>query len=187
MSSLNLIRRGGLAAMLGGVVWIIYALLGLAGGDMEESNPLDILIIIAWLLQVVGVVGFHTLQKRNYGRIGRAGFYTIIAAASVQIVAQVGLMLGSTAVEFLDFLGLLGLMVGFVLYGAATLQARVLPRWCGVGFIVGLPVWWVVSVVLGNEYGGSLGGMLFALLWLALGYVLWSRRGMAVEEAPRVS
>jgi len=96
-------------------------------------------------------------------------------------------MSGSTAVEFLELLGLLGVMVGFVLYGAATLQARVLPRWCGVGFIVGLPVWWVVSVVLGNEYGGSLGGILFALLWLALGYVLWSRRGMAAEEAPRVS
>jgi hypothetical protein len=111
-----------------------------------------------------GLAGFHALQKGNYGRIGRAGFYTVIAAASVQIVAQVGLMSGSTAVEFLDFLGLWGVMVGFVLYGAATLQARVLPRWCGVGFIVGLPVWWVVSVVLGNEYGGSLGGILFALL-----------------------
>jgi hypothetical protein len=42
-------------------------------GDLQESNPLDILIIIAWLLQVVGLVGFHTLQKRNYGRIGRGG------------------------------------------------------------------------------------------------------------------
>ncbi len=70
MSSLNLTRGGGLAAMVGGVVWIIYTLLGLAGGDLEESNPLDILIIIAWLLQVVGLVGFHTLQKRYYGRIG---------------------------------------------------------------------------------------------------------------------
>ena len=50
MSSLNLIRGGGLAAMLGGVVWIIYTLLGLAGGDLQESNPPDILIIIAWLL-----------------------------------------------------------------------------------------------------------------------------------------
>ena len=73
MSSLNLISGGGLAAMLGGVVWIIYTLLGLAGGDLEESNPLDILIIIAWLLQVVGLVGFHTLQNRYYGRIGPLG------------------------------------------------------------------------------------------------------------------
>jgi hypothetical protein len=73
-------------------------------------------------------------------------------------------MSGSMAFRFLDFLGIVGVMVGLVLYGAATLQARVLPRWCGVGFIVCLPVWWVLSVILGNEYGGSLGGMLFALL-----------------------
>jgi hypothetical protein len=135
----------------------------------------------------VGLAGFQALQKGNYGRIGRAGFYTVIVAASAQIIAQVGLMSGSMALEFLDFLGLLSVMVGFVLYGAATLQARVLPRWCGVGFIVGLPVWWVVSVLLGNEYGGSLGGMLFGFLWLALGYVLWSRRGTATEQPARVS
>jgi hypothetical protein len=90
------------------------------------------------------------------------------------------------AFRFLDFLGIVGVIVGLVLYGAATLQARVLPRWCGVGFIVGLPVWWVLSVILGNEYGGSLGGMLFALLWLALGYVLWSRREALAEQPSRV-
>ncbi|HEX2098066.1 MAG TPA: hypothetical protein VHF46_03310 [Rubrobacteraceae bacterium] len=187
MSPSDLIRWGGLAGMLAGAAFIVLMLIpeGPPGSFLYILNSL--VFIVAVLLILVGLAGFHALQKRNYGRIGRAGFYTVIAAASVQIVAQVGLMLGSTAVEFLDFLGLLGLMVGFVLYGAATLQARVLPRWCGVGFIVGLPVWWVVSVVLGNEYGGSLGGMLFALLWLALGYVLWSRRGMAAEEAPRVS
>jgi hypothetical protein len=62
-------------------------------------------------------------------------------ATLVQILGQVALISGNTALEFLDFLGLLGVMVGFVLYGAATLQARVLPRWCGVGFIAGLPIW----------------------------------------------
>jgi hypothetical protein len=62
-------------------------------------------------------------------------------ATLVQILAQVALISGNTALEFLDFLGLLGVMVGFVLYGAATLQARVLPRLCGVGLIAGLPIW----------------------------------------------
>src|SRR5918995_511784 len=172
--------------MLGGGGFFVLIVIpeGSPGSFLYILNSL--VFIVAVLLILVGLAGFHALQKRNYGRIGRAGFYTIIVAASVQIVAQVGLMLGSTAVGFLDFLGLLGLMVGFVLYGAATLQARVLPRWCGVGFIVGLPVWWVLSVILGNEYGGSLGGMLFALLWLALGYVLWSRREALAEQPSRV-
>ena len=95
MSSLNLIRWGGLAAMLGGVVWIIYTLLGLAGGDLQESNPLDILIIIAWLLQVVGLVGFHTLQNRDYGRIGRGSFYTFIVGAPTQALGLLLVLAGS--------------------------------------------------------------------------------------------
>jgi hypothetical protein len=67
--------------------------------------------------------------------------------------------------------GLLGLVhkdapylccVGWVLlYGTATLQARVLARWCGVGLIVGLPV----TIFLGEIWGF----VVFGILWLALG------------------
>jgi hypothetical protein len=186
MSSSDRIRWGGLAGMLAGAAFIVLMLIpeGPPGSFLYTLNSL--VFIVAVLLVVVGLAGFHALQKGHYGRIGRGGFYTVIVAATAQILAQVGLMSGSMAFRFLDFLGLLGVMVGFVLYGAATLQARVLPRWCGVGFIVGLPVWWVLSVILGNEYGGSLGGMLFGFLWLALGYVLFSRRGAATEQPSRV-
>ncbi len=172
--------------MLAGVAFIVLMLIpeGSPGSLLYTLNSL--VFIVAALLMLVGLAGFHALQKGNYGRIGRAGFYTVLMGASAQIIAQLGSMSGSTAFRFLDFLGLLGVMVGFVLYGAATLQARVLPRWCGVGFIVGLPVWWVVSVLLGNEYGGSLGGIIFGFLWLALGYVLWSRREASAEQPSRV-
>ncbi len=190
MSSSDLIRWGGMAAMLSGVLFVVIFLIGLVIPEPLPGSFSDILtsvlFIVALLLLLVGLTGFHALQKGNYGRIGRVGFYTVIVAALVQILAQVVLVLGSTALEDLDLLGLLGVMVGFVLYGAATLQARVLPRWCGVGFIVGLPVWVAVSVVLGG-FGGSLGGILFGLLWLALGYTLWSRSSTAVERPARVS
>lgn len=42
------------------------------GRPGRKQSP-GYLIVIAWLLQVLGLVGFHTLQKRNYGRIGRGG------------------------------------------------------------------------------------------------------------------
>jgi hypothetical protein len=67
--------------------------------------------------------------------------------------------------------GLLGLVhkdapylccVGWVtLYGTATLQERVLARWCGVELIVGLPV----TIFLGEIWGF----VVFGILWLALG------------------
>ncbi len=179
MSSSDLVRWGALAAMVGGAVWIVYALLGLAGANQEVSGPLDLLIIIAWLLQVVGLVGFHTLQKGNYGRIGRAGFYTFVVGAPAQSLGLLLVLAGSeTLGEPLTMIGGLGILVGLVLYGAATLQARVLPRWCGIALIVSLPL-----TILLQDYGG----LVFGLVWLALGYVLWSQRGQAAEQPSRVS
>ena len=187
MSSSDLIRWGGLAAMISGVLFIVLFAIPESPPGSFLDNFGSVVFLVALLLLLAGLVGFHNLQKGNYGRIGRAGFYTVIVAASAQILAALVRLAGSTALEFLDSVGLLGVTVGFVLYGAATLQARMLPRWCGVGFIVGLPVWLVVSAVLPGESGGVLGGMLFGLLWVALGYVLWSQRGTTVEQPYRVS
>jgi hypothetical protein len=188
MSSSDLIRWGGLAAVLSGVLFILLFAIPEPPPDSFLDDLGSVVFIVALVLLLGGLVGFHALQKANYGRIGRAGFYTFIVGASAQILAAIARLSGSTALEFLDFLGLIGVLVGLVLYGAATLQARVLPRWCGVGFIVGLPVWLVLSAVLPGESGGILGGILFGLLWVALGYTLWSRRGTAAEQQPsRVS
>lgn len=179
MSSSELIRWGALAAMLAGAVWIAYALFGLAGANQEVSGPLDVFIIVAWLLQVVGLVGFHTLQKENYGRIGRAGFYTFIVGAPAQSLGLLLVLAGSlTLGEILVNVGGFGILVGLVLYGAATLQARILPRWCGIALIVSLPL----TILLQNY-----GGIVFGAVWMALGYVLWSIRAQAAEQRSRVS
>jgi len=65
-----------------------------------------------------------------------------------------------------------------MLYGIATLQATVLPRWCGLALIIIPPI----TVFLGDS-----GWILFALLWLALGYVLWSWKGTAAGQPSRLS
>jgi hypothetical protein len=174
--------------MLAGVVFLVDELLVLV-------NPvpfLDPLLVVALLLLAAGLVGFHALQKGSYGRIGRAGFYTAIAGCLAQALGLVGLLAGTAVLGWLLIVGSLGLLVGFVLYGAATLQARVLPRWCGIAFIVFLPV----AILLGG-YAPILGGVAstfggyapvwIGLVWLALGYVLWSHRGAAAEQPSRVS
>jgi len=75
--------------------------------------------------------------------------------------------------------GSLTVLVGLVLYGAATLQARVLPPWCGLGLIVVPPIAFYMN---SKVYYGSLA--LFGVLWVALGYVLWSRRDTPTEQQP---
>ena len=71
------------------------------------------------------MVGLHTLQKENYGHIGRGGFWTVVVAPLGQVLGTVVLLAGSTALAWLVFpVGVLAVLVGFVLYRAATLQAR---------------------------------------------------------------
>jgi len=80
MASSDLIRWGGLATMGGGVLFLLYSLLGVATGKGDESGPLDLLAILGYVLLIGGLIGGHALQGRNYGRNGRPGFYTTIAA-----------------------------------------------------------------------------------------------------------
>ncbi len=181
MPASDLIRWGGLAGMGGGVLFIVYSLLGAVTGKGDEPGPLDLLAIVAYVLLVVGLVGFHALQQRSYGRIGRAGLYTTIAAFVLwEILLLGGLLGGGEGLEWLVVVGVLGTLVGEVLYGAATLQARVLPRWCGILFIILMPVTIFLGTVLPGAYSIIWGG----LVWLALGYGLWSHSGTAAEQQP---
>ena len=84
--------------------------------------------------------------------------------------------------EWLVPIGVLGTLVGEVLYGAATLQARVLPRWCGILFILLMPVASFFGAVLSGAYSTIWSG----LAWLALGYGLWSHSGAVAEQPSRV-
>jgi len=177
MSSSDLIRWGGLAAIAGGVVLVVDS--GLLLLDMPPESVInDVLFIVAALFTIGGVVGFHAVQKDDYGRIGRGGFWTVVVATLAIVVGLIVSLLDNTALERLELfpVGTFVVFIGFVLYGAATLQARVLPRWCGVGFIVGPFVFLI----------GDFGGILFGLLWLALGYTLWSQGNMSVEQPSRV-
>ena len=167
-----------MAAMGAGVLFIVYSLLSFAVGKGDEPGPLDVLAILAYVLEVVGLLGFHALQGSNYGRIGRAGLYTTIGAIVLwEFLILTGLLGSDVGLGWLVAVGVLGTLVGLVLYGAATLQARVLPRWCGIAFIILVPVG-----ILLVDYASLWEG----LVWLALGYGLWSHRGAAAEQPARV-
>jgi len=85
---------------------------------------------------------------------------------------------GSTALGWLvSPVGPLATLVGLVLYGAATVQARVLPAWYGVLLIVLMPILLLLGVY-GNIWRG--------LVLMVLGYGLWMHRGATPERTPRV-
>ena len=124
------------------------------------------------MLSNAGLLEFHALQQDSYGRLRRVALYTVLGASAFLIVSSL------PAVPIIaNMIGLVGVLIGFILYGVATLRARVLPIWCGVLFIAFLPV----SIVLG-DYGNFFTG----LAQLALGYVLLQRVA-STQRPSRVS
>lgn len=181
-SKSDIIRWGGIAAMLGGVLWVVWSNLFRVSIEVAGGPFSDGLLLLAALLTLAGLVGLHALQVGNYGRIGRAGFYTAAVGLLVQALAALVLLMGSEA-SFLQWLvapvGSLTVLVGLLLYGAATLQARVLARWCGLALIVVPPIAFYMN---SKVFYGSLA--LYGVLWVALGYVLWSRRSKLTRQEP---
>lgn len=70
------------------------------------------------------------------------------------------------------------MMAGVMVYGWATVQTQVLPRWVGAGFIVVPPVAIALAITV-SEYFDA-GEVLFGLLWIGVGYVLMSRKSTSV-------
>lgn len=181
-TSLNLVRWGAVGFVLGGVVWVVAGLIG-AFMDLRLSPGLSyyyvVLVLVGRLLMGAGVVGLHTLQQGSIGRNGRVGFYAVLVGIALQVLGDVILLAGSPAAAYwVSLVGFLVLVVGFVLYGATSLQAGVLPRWYAVLLIVFVPISWI----LGSAYGVIWAGAIL----LVLGFVLWARSEEPEEQAPRV-
>ena len=172
------IRLGAIGFVLSGVVWFALGLLALLGYLQAIPGREDVVLyLVAHLLLAVGLVGLHASQKDHYGLLGRAGFYIALAAVAARALGAAVFLAGSVALEWVSLPSTVGMLVGFVLYGVATVRARVLPRWYGLALVVALPVTLPLAT-----YGTTL----FGLLLLALGYVLWLRRGATTAQPSRV-
>ena len=170
MAASNLVRWGAICLLLGGLVWVVSGLLIVFGSRIMGPHPVYFLLfVVALLLTSAGLIGLHALQEGSYGLIGQVGLYTVLLAFALQALGTVALLSGSSALPWLvSPVGLLVKLVGFVLYGVATLQAKVLPRWYGVALITLVP-FSVALLVYGNIWTG--------LVLLVLGYALWLRTG----------
>ncbi len=196
MPSSALIRWGGLAAMLGGTLWVIGTLIHAskprgciaeecAFRPMRESGALDgILTLLSVLLLAVGAAGLLVLVRRSgrFGKMGKAG--VVIAAAGVALLVIVSLIQSVVfggdfpLMPYFVIPGLLALVVGFVLVGIAILSAGVLPRWVAVLIIVG-----ALAMLGANEQTARVLLMIpFGVAWVAVGYVLWSGVGVPTGQ-----
>ncbi len=175
--------------MLAGVLWIVLGLVSLAiprpvAGPAFQGTfsyyLVEVIFSLACIGMLGGLVGLHVIQARSLGRLGTVGFFLAFTGTALIVISTVTtLLLGREVLGILFVVGMIGALVGLGMLGIATLSARVLPQWCGALLLVsvfGFPVYFVFDV-----YGG---GIVFGLIWLALGYALLSNRGQAVGEQP---
>ena len=198
MSSSNLIRLAGLAALISGVLAAIGDLLRLVV-DVEDPGSATtasyaivfLLYLISTALLLLGLVGFYTSQSQAAGILGLVGFLvaflgTVLLAGALWFELFITPALATEAPGLLEAeLGLPGFIlmllfgaVGWVLFGVATLRARVYPRWAGVLLIVG----GVIAF-----FPLPLVGIIFSVTVAYLGFLLFTGQVGSDEQPSRVS
>jgi hypothetical protein len=83
---------------------------------------------------------------------------------------------GGSALSFLYTVGVIVLLAGLALLSVATYRAAILPHW--TAYLVA-----ALAVIVFGEFGVVLTG----LVWIALGYVLFSQRGETAGRSSRVT
>jgi hypothetical protein len=202
MASSDLIRWSGLPAIAAGALLAVAALLDLTyfGSEPRFSEVVQtgsylfqqVLYLLGVMLLLVGLVGLYARHSQAAGALGLVGF--LVAFAGTVLVA--GFLWAGTFVTpalatevpgFLDagpppgfFPAIITCGVGWLLFGIATLRARVYPRWATILLIVGAVIFVVPLPLTGIVLSVS-------VAWL--GFHLF-RGGDAAAEArkpPRVS
>jgi len=179
--SRNFIRWSGLAAMVGGALWVIVFVLFASRSSGPELTPpyrsfegLGLPTLLSLLLIVSGFVGVHIWRREVYGRFGTVGFVLALVGAIVSIVS-----VGSWP---LILIGSYALMIGSLVVGVGALVTNALPRWGSIALMVGS----VAFFLFNTETAAAWFALPYGVAWTAMGYLLWSGERTAAEQPSRV-
>jgi hypothetical protein len=203
MSSSNLLRMGGLAALVGGGLFVVSDLLILVddpndpiGTVTSASYALSVgLALISTVLLAGGLVGIYAARSEATGVLGLIGFAlafagTVLAAGGTWSEAFVTPALAQEAPELLlsDPPGIVmfgniltfGLLtVGWLILGAAILRARAYPRVATVLVLVGAVV---QALPFLPPAIGVPGAVVFDVGVAWLGFALLTGAGASTEQ-----
>jgi hypothetical protein len=196
MSSSNLIRWGGLAAVLGGALIVITDLvlaLTIGSADTYSGTTTEQIAAVSFLagkvLILIGLIGLYLHQAEVAGRFGLVAFLVALVGTALMVssdwsevfIAPILMQAAPTLMDEPPSLLMVGFLLnygletlGWLLFGVATFRARVFPRAAAAMLTVGVllpfvgPSW---SFVVWNS----------AIIWLGL-IVLREKRGLLSVE-----
>ncbi len=202
MSNTDLIRWSGLAAILAGVLLSVGALLSLTTESENLSQSATtasytfsaLLYLLGAMLLLLGLVGLYVRQSEASGSLGLVAFVLAFVGTALALGATwaelfvppsmaveaptvldaepTGMLALGFTLTFLFFLPL-----GWLLFGVASLRARIYPRAAAILLMVG-------AVISGLPIPLTEIVLYVGVVWL--GFVLFAEGGEAVRQPTRV-
>jgi len=79
-----IVRRGGLAGVVAGVMFVLAGIFILIAPPQRVFSSfsdylIEIILVVAFAGTLVAIAGLHALQSGHYGRLGAAGFLTLLS------------------------------------------------------------------------------------------------------------
>ncbi|MGR7023224.1 hypothetical protein [Geodermatophilus sp. URMC 62] len=183
-----LVKVGGAAAALSGVLVVVQEVWSLAVGGLAEGRAESAVHTTQMLLLVPGFVGLYLVQQHAMGRFGQVATLVALLGSTAMFGAaltEVTLLPELTAEgsPLVDDPGPVAVAVflaafvtwiaGLLLFGVATWRAGVLPRRAGALLVVGLLV------------GLGLNGFVPGVLVLYAAGLVWLGVAAATRPVPR--
>lgn len=134
---------------------------------------------LVYLLILPAVFGLHHLHRGANSRKELRAFRVLVGGLIATSIGVAGDYWANGIGFPITVLGLLTVIVGTTLYGAATLRGGVLPPWSSWLLVAGGPGAFAGMALTGHVPSGPT--LLFAVSWLAVGTLLGSETLLAVR------
>lgn len=163
MSTGALIRAGGMAAIVGGVLRGVASFAPSVGSDIERQ----LLYLVVDMFLLLGLLGFYELRHQDVGRTGALGF----------LLALLGLLVvrSSRVIPGLDLysVGAMAFVGGLIGLCGRAWSVKTLAVWVPAAFVVSTLVGLVGTVADHSEWL-VLSGVVFGAAFAGLGREVWS-------------
>ena len=143
----KLYRRSGIALLLTGVCYLVQLFLLLSPKTPDFGQTFESFVILAYISLLFALRGLHARQEHKTGWLGTIGIVMLTAGAIINILIA-GIYVAnfvpgysfskivSTTIVMLNYVNLVFLVSGDLLYGLCIIRANVYPRWTGVVLII---------------------------------------------------
>jgi len=181
MTLSNTIRWLGMLAVIGGICRLLMTPLELMWGT-DNTTALIIGGITGSVFIIIGTAGIYLFQAEKAGVLGFIGFLmtilgNILVCTMVMIALFVNTALQDPQILEQDLPGpivpiriimMITMNLGYILFGIATIRAKMLPRWGGALMIL-------LVLMTFIPYTDYLFAVVWGLFYIVLGWAVWSR------------